>query len=130
MWDANYGVRCTASRRIKAPMMLSMLGGVVSDTAVQRAMSDYAKAWRFKHPSPWDYAFYMSTALRVDLGWFWNYWLYTTEAVNESIPDVTSKGNKTIVTVRQDGQMPSPVVLKVQFAPTGKGDQVDGEQPD
>jgi len=105
--------------------MLSMLGGVVSDTAVQRAMSDYAKAWRFKHRRRGTTPFYMSTALRVDLGWFWNYWLYTTEAVNESIPDVTSKGNKTIVTVRQDGQMPSPVVLKCSCA-NREGDQVDG----
>ena len=52
----------------KAPMMLSMLGGIVGDSAVQRAMSEYAKAWRFKHPSPWDYMFFMSRALGRDLG--------------------------------------------------------------
>ena len=65
MWDANYGGPMYGFQAYgKAPMMLSMLGGVVSDTAVQRAMSDYAKAWRFKHPSPWDYAFFMSNALK------------------------------------------------------------------
>ena len=49
-------------------------------------MSEYAKAWRFKHPSPWDYAFFMSNALQHrDLGWFWNYWLFTTESVDGSI---------------------------------------------
>jgi hypothetical protein len=121
MWDANYGGELYGFQAYrKAPMMLSMLGGVVSDTAVQRAMSDYAKAWRFKHPSPWDYAFFMSNALERDLGWFWYYWLFTTEAVNGSLQGVTTKGNRTTVTVRQDGQMPSPVVLKVQFTPTGK----------
>jgi len=121
MWDANYGGDLYGFQAYrKAPMMLSMLGGVVGDTAVQRAMSDYAKAWRFKHPSPWDYAFFMSNALKRDLGWFWYYWLFTTEAVNESIQNVATKGNTTTVTVRQDGQMPSPVVLKVQFASTGK----------
>ena len=30
---------------------------------------------------------------------------------------VTTNGARTTVTVRQDGQMPSPVVLKVEFAP-------------
>jgi hypothetical protein len=100
-------------------MMLSSLGGVVGDTAVQRAMSEYAKAWRFKHPSPWDYAFFMSNALHRDLGWFWNYWLFTTESVDGSIQDVKTSGRRTTVTVRQNGQMPSPVVLKVEFAPTG-----------
>ena len=29
------------------------------------------------------------------------------------------KGSKTVVTVRQDGQMPSPIVLKVEFASDG-----------
>jgi hypothetical protein len=62
----------------------------------------------------------MSNALKQDLGWFWYYWLYTTEAVQGSIQDVKTSGSKTSVTVRQDGQMPSPVVLKVQFAPVGK----------
>jgi hypothetical protein len=121
VWDANYGGEMYRFQAYgKAPEMLSMLGGIVGDSAVTSAMSDYAKAWRFKHPSPWDYAFFMSNALGRDLGWFWYYWLYTTDAVNGSIQNVTTTGNKTTVLVHQAGEMPSPVVLKVQFAPTGK----------
>jgi hypothetical protein len=120
MWDANYGGPMYSFQAYgKSPMMLSMLGGIVGDTAVWRAMSDYAKAWRFKHPSPWDYAFFMSNALHRDLGWFWYYWLFTTESVDGSIERVATAGSRTSVTVRQDGQMPSPVVLKVRFAPRG-----------
>ncbi|MBI4545010.1 MAG: M1 family metallopeptidase, partial [Gemmatimonadetes bacterium] len=120
VWNANYGGPMYRFQAYgKAPLMLSMLGGVVGDTAVWRAMSEYAHAWRFKHPSPWDYAFFMSNALGRDLGWFWYYWLFTTERVDGSIQKVTSSGRRTTVTVHQDGQMPAPVVLKVQFAPTG-----------
>jgi hypothetical protein len=120
MWDANYGGPMYQFQAYqKAPMMLSMLGGVVGDSAVWRAHSAYAHAWRFKHPSPWDYAFFMSTALHQDLGWFWYSWLFTTDAVNGSIQDVKAAGGRTTVTVRQAGQMPSPVVLAVHFAPTG-----------
>ncbi len=120
MWDANYGGPLYSFQAYgKAPMMLSMLGGVVGDSAVQRAMSEYAKAWRFRHPSPWDYAFFMNQALGRDLGWFWNYWLFTTESVDGSIARVATRGARTTVTVRQDGQMPSPIVLKVELAATG-----------
>lgn len=120
MWDANYaGPLYSFQAYSKAPMMLSMLGGVVGDTAVQRAMSEYAHAWRFKHPSPWDYMFFMDNALHQDLGWFWYSWLFATDAVNGSIQDVRTSGSTTTVTVREDGQMPSPVVLAVHFAPTG-----------
>ena len=120
MWDENSaGPLYSFAAYGKAPLMLSSLGGVVGDTAVQRAMSGYASAWRFKHPSPWDYAFFMSNALHRDLGWFWNYWLFTTESVDGSIQDVKTSGRRTTVTVRQNGQMPSPVILKIEFAPTG-----------
>jgi hypothetical protein len=120
MWNANYGGPMYGFQAYsKAPLMLSMLGGIVGDTAVWRAHSEWAKAWLFKHPSPWDYAFFMSNALKRDLGWFWYYWLFTTESVDGSIASVSHAGNRTTVTVRQDGQMPSPVVLRVKFAKDG-----------
>jgi len=120
MWDGNYaGPFYGFQAYRKAPLMLSSLGGIVGDSAVWRAMSEYAKAWKFKHPSPWDYANFMSNALHRDLGWFWYYWLFTTERVDESIEGVRTQGGNTFVTVRQDGEMPSPVILKVELAPNG-----------
>ncbi len=120
VWDENYaGPMYSFAAYGKAPLMLSMLGGIVGDSAVWKAHSAYAHAWRFKHPTPWDYAFFMSNALGRDLGWFWYYWLWTTESVDGSIRQVTTRGTHTVVTVRQDGEMPSPVVLQVEFAPEG-----------
>jgi hypothetical protein len=121
MWDANYGGPMYSFQAYgKAPLMLSALGGVVGDSAVWRAMSQYATAWRFKHPSPWDYAFFMNHALHQDLSWFWYSWLFTTDAVDGGIRNVERRGSHTLVTVRQDGDMPSPVVLKVEFADGGQ----------
>jgi hypothetical protein len=120
MWAANFGGPMYGFQTYsKTPLMLSMLGGIVGDTAVQRAMSEYTKAWSFKHPSPWDYVFFMDNALGQDLGWFWYSWLWTTESVDGSIEGVSTTGGRTEVTVRQDGQMPSPVVLEVRFASDG-----------
>jgi hypothetical protein len=118
MWNANYAGPQLYSFQTysKAPMMLSMLGGIVGDAEVQRAMSEYTKAWAFKHPSPWDYVNFMNRELKQDLNWFWYYWLWTTESVDGSIAQVVTNGPRTTVTVRQAGQMPSPVVLRVRFA--------------
>jgi hypothetical protein len=120
MWIANYdGPQFYGfTTYSKTPLMLSMLGGIVGDSAVQRAHREWANAWMFKHPSPWDYMFFMSNALKRDLGWFWYYWLFTTESVDGSIQrSVSTSAGRTTVTVRQDGQMPSPVVLEVKFKP-------------
>ena len=121
MWIANdAGTGYSYQTYSKTPLMLSMLGGVVpgGDKEVQRAHSEYTKTWAFKHPSPWDYVFFMSNELKMDLGWFWNSWLWQTDSVDGSIQDVTTAGGKTTVTVKQDGQMPSPVVLEFKL---GKG---------
>ncbi len=120
MWNANYAGNMYGFQTYsKAPLMFSMLGGIVGDAAVERGISEYTKTWAFKHPTPWDFVFFMNDALGQDLGWFWYSWLWTTDAVDGSIAGVRTNGPHTIVTVRQDGQMPSPVVLEVAFAPTG-----------
>jgi hypothetical protein len=120
MWTANLaGPMYSFQTYSKTPLMLSMLGGVVGDENVQTAMSEYSKVWAFKHPSPWDYINFMNAQLKQDLNWFWYYWLWTTESVDGSIANVATAGTKTTVTVKQAGQMPSPVVLKVQFAADG-----------
>jgi hypothetical protein len=121
MWNANYAGPSLYGFQTyqKTPLMLSMLGGIVGDDNVQRAMSEYTKAWAFKHPSPWDYVAFMNKELKQDLNWFWYYWLWTTESVDGSIAQVATTGNRTTVTVRQAGQMPSPVVLRVRFAAEG-----------
>ena len=83
MWAANNaGAMYSFQTYSKTPLMLSMLGGIVGDAEVQRAMKEYTAAWSFKHPSPWDYVNFMNNALGQDLNWFWYYWLWTTESVD------------------------------------------------
>lgn len=120
MWSANdAGSGYSFQTYGKTPLMLSMLGGIVGDEAVINAMKKYTTTWAFKHPSPWDYMFFMNNELGQDLEWFWYYWLFTTETVESSIQDVKTLKGKTTVMVHQAGQMPSPVVLKVEFEGTG-----------
>ena len=120
MWDNNYGGPFTTYVTYdKASMMLSMLGGIVGDSTVVRAMRSYAQTWRFRHPSPWDFMFAMNRELGRDLGWFWYYWLFTTETSDGGIARVEQRGSRTRVTVRQGGEMPAPVVLRVEFAADG-----------
>ena len=44
---------------------------------------------------------------------------WTTESVDGSIQDVATTGSETVVSVLQEGQMPSPVVLEVRFSDEG-----------
>lgn len=56
MWPSNFGgPNSTVATYGKAPVALYALGGIVGDTAVRRAMAEYALAWKYKHPSPHDF---------------------------------------------------------------------------
>jgi hypothetical protein len=63
--------------------------------------------------------FFMNHALGQNLEWFWYYWLFTTESVEGSIKEVQVSPKMTRVVIHQAGQMPSPVVLKVEFEESG-----------
>lgn len=120
MWNNNYGGPSTTYVTYsKAPMMLSMLGALVGDSAVTRAMRAYAVEWRFRHPSPWDFMFAMNRELGRNLDWFWYSWLFTTESVDGGIERAVDRGRAWDVTVRQRGEMPAPIVLAATLAPGG-----------
>lgn len=116
MWSSNYGGGLYGFQTYsKASMMFSMLGGIVGDESVQAAIRAYTHVWQFKHPSPWDFIYFMNQELKQDLSWFWYSWLWTTDSVDGGIAGVVTKGNEHTVTVRHRGQMPAPVILKIEF---------------
>ena len=52
------------------------------------AFKEYARRWKFKHPTPADFFRTMEDASGVDLDWFWRGWFYGTGYVDVSIDKV------------------------------------------
>jgi len=52
------------------------------------AFKNYAKTWKFKHPTPADFFRFMEDASAVDLDWFWRGWFYSTDHVDLAIDEV------------------------------------------
>ncbi|MGI9090963.1 MAG: M1 family metallopeptidase, partial [Gemmatimonadaceae bacterium] len=88
---------------------------VVGDSAVHAAFANYAREWRFKHPSPWDFYMAMNRALGRDLGWFWNQWFFTTHTFDQAVESVTTRAGNAIVTVHDRSDMAMPIILRVQY---------------
>ena len=61
----------------KTAEMLTELGEMVGHQRVLDALGEYARAWRFRHPSPWDFMFMMSRGLDRDLDAFWYRWIFS-----------------------------------------------------
>lgn len=52
------------------------------------AFREYARRWRFKRPTPYDFFRTMEEASGVDLDWFWRGWFYSTDHVDISLDKV------------------------------------------
>jgi hypothetical protein len=116
MWPTDYsGPYGTVATYSKAQVALNALGGVVGDGEVQRALAEYARAWRFKHPSPWDFFNSMNTSLKKDLDWFWYGWFFTNYTFDQGIQSVASDGDDATITIHDDADLAMPIIVKLDF---------------
>jgi hypothetical protein len=122
MWPTDHaGPYSGTQTYTKAPLALYALGGIVGDSAVGRAFAEYAKAWKYKHATPYDFFFSMNKSLRRNLDWFWYEWFFTTYTTDQSIESVTTSGSDAILTVRDKGDLVSPVIAALTFADGSRG---------
>jgi len=122
MWLADYaGPGYGVQAYTKAPLALNALGAVVGDSAVARAFAEYAKSWKYKHPTPYDFFFSMNKSLGKNLDWFWYGWFFTTYTTDQAIESVTTSGSDAVLTVRDKGDLVSPVIAAIQFTDGSKG---------
>ncbi len=80
-----------------------------------RAFHSYIKTWAYKHPQPTDFFNHMENAAGEELSWFWRGWFYTNENIDIGIDDVKADKDGYIITVSNNGGIPLPVVLKINY---------------
>lgn len=116
MWTSNFAGPGTGIQVYsKGQVVLNALGAIVGDSAVVRAMADYARAWKYKHPTPYDFFFSMNKSLGRNLDWFWFGWFFTTYTVDQSIQSVTADGENVVLTIRDNGDLVMPVIARFEF---------------
>ena len=121
MWPTDFlGPNASMTTYVKAPLMFNALGGVVGDSAAHAAFVAYAREWRFKHPTPYDFYMAMNRSLGKNLDWFWYQWLFTTYTTNQAIDSVTTRGTNALVSVHDKGDMAMPIILRVEYTDDSK----------
>jgi hypothetical protein len=117
MWPTDFaGPYYQIQAYVKTPLALRALGGIVGDSAVRDAIAAYTRAWKYKHPSPWDFFMFMNRQLGQDLGWFWNAWWFTTETFDQAIASVREANGTLDVRVVDRGGMAMPIIMRVDYA--------------
>ncbi|HKK08216.1 MAG TPA: M1 family metallopeptidase, partial [Gemmatimonadota bacterium] len=100
----------------KPATVLHALRTVIGRAAFDTAYARYARAWRYRHPLPWDFFSMLEDAAGRDLDWFWQEWFYRTDVLDQAVTDVRAAGDSARVTVENRGGAVMPVLLRLTTA--------------
>lgn len=99
----------------KPASVLYALRGVLGEDKFMEAHLELINRWSYKHPYPWDIFNTIEDVTGEDLSWFWRAWLYETWVLDQSIEEVTITDDKTLITIRDIGNVPMPVNLRLTY---------------
>lgn len=100
----------------KPALMLSILReAVIGRDEFDRALREYVRRWKGKHPQPADFFRTMSDLTGRDLDWFWRNWIYTTARLDQAVDEVRRAGDSTYIVLSNRAQMVLPVQLELRY---------------
>ncbi len=105
-----YGV----SSYVKGSVFLMQLEYIVGKDAFWKGMKRYFNQWKFKHPTPNDFLRVMEKTSGLELNWFMDLWVGTTQHIDYSIEELEKeKKGKTEIELKRVGQIPMPLDIKI-----------------
>ncbi len=97
----------------KGEMVLHQLGSVIGERSVDLGLRHLYDKCRFRHPRPVDVERSMEQVSGVELDWYFDQWLNTTRELDLAVDSVAPVGDHSLVILRRNGEMLSPVDLRV-----------------
>ena len=97
----------------KPAAVLVALRGVLGENTFNKAFTEYARRWLYKHPQPTDLFRTFEDVSGQDLSWFWRTWFYETWRLDQAIDTVAPSGDSLDVVIENRGKAPMPVRLAV-----------------
>ena len=99
----------------KGAVFLGQLKYIIGEEAFDKGMLSYFETWKFKHPNPNDFIRIMEKESGLELDWYKEHWVFTTNTIDYGIKSVEKNGGKTDVVLERIGTMPMPIDLEVEY---------------
>lgn len=99
----------------KGAVTLHQLSYIVGEKNFFRGMRTYYNTWKFKHPTVDDFKRVMEKESGLELDWYFEQWVGTTNTIDYGIKHIVSKEGKTAVTIERVGKMPMPLEVVVKL---------------
>src|SRR5690606_3025051 len=76
----------------KPSLVLRALAGLLGEDTFLRALREYGRRWRDKHPTPFDLFNAFEDVAGRDLDWFWTTWFFETWTLDHALGPITPAG--------------------------------------
>ena len=100
----------------KPSLVLRALAGVLGEETFFRALREYGRRWRDRHPTPFDLFNTFEDVAGRDLDWFWTPWFYETWTLDHALGPITPAGDALEIVIEDRGLAPMPARVVVTRA--------------
>ena len=116
IWYSDYhhsGAGYSVAAYVKGELFLVELGYIIGEQALSDVLKIYFEEWKMHHPSDRDFMHIVQKVSKMDLKWFYHYWINTTETIDYSIKNVEYTENGTKITLENKGDIPMPIDFSI-----------------
>jgi aminopeptidase N len=101
---------------VKGATFLQQLKYIEGESTFNKGMLEYFNQWKFKHPNVNDFIRVHEKISGLELDWFKENFVNTTNKIDYSVSDLIENGKKTKVFLKKVGTIPMPLDVVVTFA--------------
>jgi hypothetical protein len=98
----------------KGAVFLAQLGYIIGADNLRKTIKRYYEVFKFSHPTANDFKRIAEKVSGMQLEWYLNDWIRTTNTIDYSIQLVEEKVQKTKVNLERIGNLPMPVEVYVE----------------
>jgi len=99
----------------KGEVLVEQLGAIVGPEVRDSAMRRYFKEWSFKHPGPHDFKRVLERESGLELDWYFQDMMHTTNAVDYQVSGVQVHNDSAVVQLARLGDMAMPQDLTLTW---------------
>ncbi|GMU88764.1 MAG: peptidase [Chlorobiota bacterium] len=103
----------------RSGMAFLILEDIIGKDVMQNSLKGFIETWQHKHPTPYDFFFYINKSTGKSLESFWNAWYFDQGFPDLALKDAGVKSSRKIEVVKI-GHYPIPVRLEVEFTDDSK----------
>ncbi|MDA0194187.1 MAG: M1 family metallopeptidase [Bacteroidetes bacterium] len=99
----------------KGSIWLHQLSYILGEEIFFSGMRRYFNEWKYKHPEPLDFVRIMEKESGLELDWYYQNFINTTNTIDYGIKSVVGVGDSSSIVLQNFGRMPMPIELFAQY---------------